>query len=176
MKMQIINCLFELIKTNFGEDKWREILKRSGLNNLETYRKYVKGMDIDDDKAMEVVMVTTEILGITLEQAAEAFGEYWVCTYAPRFYGNIYKRFKNIREFIEGMDEVHQEVTQLIPNSKPPRFEIEVIDDKSIKVHYKSERDMIAFYVGLVKGLSKYFNTAVEVKKLSKEFVEIKFS
>jgi hypothetical protein len=175
MKMQIINCLFELVKTNFGEDKWREILKRTELSNPEKYRQSITGMDIVDEKAMEVVKATTEVLGITLEQAADAFGEYWVCKYAPRFYGNIYKRFKNAREFVEGMDEVHQEVTQLVPNSKPPRFDIEVIDDKRLKVRYKSERDMLIFYIGLVKGLGKYFNVPLEVKQLSKDQVEIKF-
>ena len=175
MKMQIINCLSELVKTQFGDDKWREALKRVDLNKAENYRKYVKGMDIDDGKAIELIAATAEVLGITLEQAADAFGEHWVCTYAPRFYGNIYKRFNTVREFIEGMDRVHQEVTQHIAHSKPPRFDIEELDKNKIKVHYKSERDMIIFYIGLVKGLGKYFDTPVKIGEFSKEYVEIAF-
>ncbi|MCL1910818.1 MAG: heme NO-binding domain-containing protein [Leptospirales bacterium] len=175
MKMQIINCLSEMVKQNFGEDKWREVLKRSELNDPEKYRQFIKGMDIVDQKAIEVIMNTVEILGVTVPQAADAFGEHWVCKYAPRFYGNIYKRFQSAREFIEGMDKIHIEVTQHIANAKPPRFDIEPLSKTKIKVHYKSERDLITFYVGLIKGVGKYFSTTLDVKEISKEYVEISF-
>jgi len=175
MKMQIINCLSELVKADFGDEKWEEILKRSELSDREKYRQFIRGMDIDDQKANEVIMNATEVLGMTLTQTADAFGEHWVCKYAPRFYKNIYERFRNARDFIEGLDRVHLEVTQHIAKANPPRFDIEVIDENRIKVHYKSKRDMIVFYTGLVKGLGKYFNTPIEVKELSKEYVEINF-
>jgi hypothetical protein len=34
---------------------------------------------------------------------------------------------------------------------------------------------MIDFYIGLVKGVGKFFSTRLTVKKLSEEYVEIKF-
>jgi hypothetical protein len=87
-----------------------------------------------------------------------------------------YGRYHNTRDFIMGMDFIHAEVTKNIQNAHPPRFDIEELDENRIKVHYKSKRNMIDFYIGLVKGVGKYFKTPLEVKKLSEEYCEIDFS
>ena len=79
------------------------------------------------------------------------------------------------KELILGMDKIHYQVTKILPNAHPPRFDYEEIDEKTLKVHYKSHRKMINFYIGLVKGVGKLFKTPLQVKKLSDEYVEIKF-
>ncbi|MCL2066365.1 MAG: heme NO-binding domain-containing protein [Treponema sp.] len=176
MKMQIIACLSELVKEKFGAEKWKEIVKRSGLDSFKNYNLYIRGMDIVDEKVFEIINNTCDVLKISKEQAADAFGEYWVCVYAPKHYKNYFSRFSTAREFIMGMDSVHEEVTRNIANARPPRFDIEKLDETRIKVRYKSERKMIDFYVSLAKGIGKYFKTPLEVKKLSEEYVEINFA
>jgi hypothetical protein len=74
-----------------------------------------------------------------------------------------------------GMNVIHEQVTKNIENAHPPRFDIEALDEKRISVHYKSNRKMIDFYIGLAKGVGKYFNTPLQVKKISDEYVEITF-
>ena len=175
MKIQIVACLSEMVKEKFNEAKWREILNRSDMGDSRKYLEYMRGMDIDDKKVFEIIKNTCEVLQITLEQAADAFGEYWTCVYAPKIYKTYYGKYHNARDFIKGMDQIHAEVTKNIENAHPPRFDIEELDDNRLKVHYKSKRHMIDFYIGLAKGIGKYFNTPIEVKKLSDEYVEINF-
>jgi hypothetical protein len=74
-----------------------------------------------------------------------------------------------------GIDLIHDQVTKNIENAHPPRFDITELDDKRISVRYKSARKMIAFYIGLVKGIGTYFNTPLVVKKIDEENVEITF-
>lgn len=66
---------------------------------------------------------TCQVLGITLEQAAEAFSEYWVNVYAPKVYGIYYRGVNGARDFLLKMDEVHVKTTKTMENASPPRFE-----------------------------------------------------
>lgn len=175
MKMQIIDCLSELIKEKFGKDKWEEILTVSDMGKGSNSFQYFEGFDIKDEKAMDMVRNTCQVLNLTLEKAADAFGNYWINVYALKNYPKYYQRFKSAKAFIMGMDDVHREVTENIENAHPPRFDIEEVDDKTIKVHYKSKRKMTPFYIGLVKGIGTYFNAVLEIKQISDEYVQIRF-
>jgi hypothetical protein len=175
MKMHIVGCLSELIKKNFGQEKWQEILELSGMGTGADYMRYVTGMEVMDEAVMRIVQNTCKVLRLTLEQAADAFGDYWVNVYAPKIFPQYYRKLKDAKHFIMQMDELHKEVTKDYRNARPPRFDIEDLGNNRIKVHYKSGRKMIDFYIGLAKGVGKYFNTKMEIKKLSEEFVEIQF-
>jgi hypothetical protein len=173
MKGFIVKCLSELVRNNFGEDKWREILLQSGEKPFMVIRAI---SDIDDQTVFKVIENTCKVLNISKQQACDAFGEYWVNTYAPQIYGAYYHRFKNAKQFIVGMDKVHEDVTRDVVNARPPRFVIEEVDENTIIVNYISTRNMIDFYIGLVKGVGKYYNTPIGIKKLSEEQVELTFS
>ena len=118
---------------------------------------------------------TGKVLNLTKQQVCDAFGDYWVNTYAPKIYFMYYDKFKNAKQFILGMDKTHEIVTRNILNARPPRFTFEEVDENTIIVNYISTRGMIDFYAGLVKGVGKYFNTPIDVKKLSEDRVELTF-
>lgn len=175
MKMQIIDCLSDLVKEKFGADKWEKILELSDMGKGSNSFRYFVGFDIMDTKAMEIVTNTCQVLGITAEQAADAFGDYWINVYAPRVFPKYYNIYKTAKDFITGMDQIHKEVTENLENAHPPRFDVTDVNEKTIRVHYKSSRNMIGFYIGLVKGIGRYFNTALSIKKISEQIVEITF-
>jgi len=172
MKGTIVKCFAEMVKNTFGEQKWKEILQLSGES---PYMPILAITDIDDAKVFKFIENACKTLNISKEQACNAFGEYWVNTYAPKMYGAYYEKFQNAKQFIKGMDKVHETVTKDMPNAHPPRFSIEEVDKDTIIVNYISTRHMIDFYVALVKGVGKYFNTPIGIKKLSEERVELTF-
>ena len=49
MKGVIINCLEEMVKEKFGNDKWESALERAGLNKRT---RFLPISNIDDNKAM----------------------------------------------------------------------------------------------------------------------------
>ena len=172
MKVVIVKCLSELVKSDFGEVKWKEILQQSG----EKPNMVIKSIsDIDDQTVFKLFENTCKVLNLSKQQACDAFGNYFINTFAIKIYSIYYSRFKNAKEFIMGMDKVHETVTSIIINAHPPRFTIEEVDENTIIVNYKSPRNMIDFYVGLVKGVGNYFKTPVGIKKLSEERVELTF-
>ena len=172
MKGIIVKCLSDLVKSDFGEDKWKEIMQQSGENPYVVINAI---SDIDDQKFFSLFEQTCEVLNLSKQQACDAFGNYFVNTFAPKIYAVFYERFENAKDFIMGMDNVHDIVTRSLNNAHPPRFTIEEVDEKTIIVNYKSSRNMIDFYISLAKGVGNYFNTPISTKKLSEERVELTF-
>ncbi len=175
MKATITNCLAELVESRFGKEKWNAILTDSGLQaRASTFR--LPTSDVPEEQVRKLLTSTCKVLGIDFQQAADAFGEYWCCTYAPRLYGVIVRRFKSAREMILGLDEVHVMMTATIPQARPPRFEYRWENDKTLNVTYLSQRNLIEIYIGLVKGVGAYFREKLIVTKLSAQHVKIEFS
>jgi hypothetical protein len=174
MKATITNCLAELVESRFGKDKWTAILSDSGLQARSSAFR-LPTSDIPEEQVSKLLASTCKVLGINSQQAADAFGEYWCCTYAPRLYNVIVKRFKNAREMILGLDEVHVMMTATIPNARPPRFVYTWESDSTLNVTYQSPRNLIDIYIGLVKGVGKFFKEKLVVTKLSPYQVKIVF-
>ncbi len=172
MKGVIVNCLKELVTEKFGKDKWEAALEKAGI---EKKTSFLATQDVDDGAVLKVVGSTCDVLNISLQQAADAFGEHWVCSYAAKIYKPYYRGVTSAKDFLLKMDEVHRITTESIPNAKPPRFEYSWENDKTLIMKYKSQRGMIDFLVGLIKGVGKYFKENLKVSKLSEDKVKIVF-
>jgi len=172
MKGVIAVCLSELVTTQFGEDKWKEILRASGLDeNLIVLHT----ADIEDSTVFTVIDSLCNVLGISKQQAYDAFGDYFVNVYAKRVYKAYFIGVKSAKEFIMKMDNIHDLVTKNVPGARPPRFDFEHLNENTIIVNYKSSRQMIDLYIGLVKGVGKYYNTPINILKMSEQRVELTF-
>ena len=173
MKGVIVKCLSELVKNDFGEMKWKEILKESG----EKPNMVIKAMsDVDDQTIFKLVENTCKVLNWSKQQVCDAFGDYFINTFAFKMYSVYYGNFKNAKAFIMGMNKVHEMVTSIFVNARPPKFIFEEVNENTIIVNYKSTRNMIDFCIGLTKGVGNYFNTPISIKKLSEERFELTFS
>ena len=172
MKGVIAACISELVKAKFGEDKWKNILRRSGLDENLTVTSM---SDIEDKTIFSIVDSICKELNVPKQTVCDEFGAYWVNTYAKRIYGAYYMNIKSAKDFILKMDEIHVKTTKNIANSRPPRFDIEHVNDNTIIVTYKSSRNMIDFYIGLVKGVGIYFKKTIGIKKISEQKVQLTF-
>ncbi len=173
MKGVIVNCLESLVKEKFGEAKWHEILERSDLSKKTSF---LATEDVDDGIVMRLINSTCQVLGLTLPQAADAFGEYWVCNFAPKIYSIYYRGVNSAREFLLKMDTIHDISTKNIKDARPPRFEYEWKDDNTLIMKYKSHRGLIDIMVGLIKGVGKYYKENLIVTKLGNDRVQVIFT
>ena len=171
MKGVIAKCLQELVVEQFGQDKWDAVISKVP----DVPKIIVPIADIPDEKVLQLVGETCEVLGVSLQQAADAFGEYWVNVYSQKLYKRYYEKNKTARDFILYLDRIHEAMTENMPNAMPPRFEYEWKDDKTLLFNYSSHRDLIDFAVGLLKGVGKYYNTDLKIIKKSDKLLEITF-
>ena len=173
MKGAIAICLKETVVSKFGVKKWEEIMIAAGQKPSMII---MASLDIDDAVIVEIVKQTCSNLNITIEQAADAFGDYWVNSYANRMYKPYYGTSSTAKDFFVQLNKMHDTATKNIANAKPPKFEVEWKDDNTLILTYISPRGLIDFVVGLAKGVGKYFNEKLSVHKISSTKVEIKFS
>lgn len=175
MKGVIACCLADLVQSKFGKDKWEKILEKSGI---PAGTKFLCTEDIPDEAVLNVVKNTCDVLNVTLIQAADAFGDYWVNDFAVKMYKAYYPFYpadKNAKGLLTNMDSVHKMVTRHVPNAHPPRFDYEWKNDRTLIMHYKSNRGLIDFLVGLIKGVGRYYQEDLKVTKLGPDSVQVVF-
>ncbi|HEU0265118.1 MAG TPA: heme NO-binding domain-containing protein [Geobacterales bacterium] len=172
MKAGIVICLGDMVKTKFGPQKWEASLVKAGLSKNTIF---IPIQDIDDATVMRLIEATCRELGVTLEQAADAFGDYWVNVYAPKIYRTYFRGSQGAKEFLLQMDRVHESVTTNVPNARPPRFTYEWVNDKTLVMKYRSNRSMIDVLVGCAKGVGKFFNESIKVRKIGADKIEVMF-
>jgi len=172
MKGTILKSIKDLVVSTAGNEVWNEIIKTSGFEPNYLIRSTA---DIDDSIILNVIKNIEHKLNLTHDQLAELFGDYWVNEFAPRIYGAYYLGMKSAKDMLLKMDTIHERVTRDMENSKPPRFAYKWKDDKTLIIDYKSQRNLIDLFIGLIKGVGKHFNEVLKINKLSDQQVEVVF-
>ena len=176
MKGTITTCLAELVETQFGTDTWAKILDVAEIEARMRPQLKMATADIPDFAVVALIDATAGVLGLTAEQAADAFGEYWCCSYAPATYKAVVARWKNARETILSLDALHVLMTQTVPNARPPRFDYKWLDESTLEVTYRSHRNLLGIYMGLARGVGKLFGEPLKVFALDWDRVRIEFA
>ena len=172
MKGVIVMSIKEMTEKNYGKDKWLEALNASGQKE-EPY--LTVSSDIDDIFFQKLVKSISTAVGRPLSEILDAFGDFWINTYSQRIYKPYYDQCKTAAEFLLNMDIVHDTVTRRIEDARPPQFAYEWKGEKTLLMTYKSERGMIDYMIGLIKGVGRYYQENLQVEKLSEERVKITF-
>lgn len=172
MKGVIALAVKELIEKKFGQSAWKEILEKAGITKEPMLLPIT---DVDDKIILNILDSIASVLKLTPTQVADAFGEFWVMEYSQKLYKHYYTAAKNAKEFLLKMDEVHASITKKMANSKPPRFEYEWSDNRTLIMKYKSSRGLIDIMVGLIKGVAKYYKENLKITKLGRDKVQIVF-
>jgi hypothetical protein len=172
MKGTIIRCLEQLVSKQFGQAQWEQALEAAGFKKNKMFLPFE---DVDDVLTMKLVRSVCATLHISPTQAADAFGDYWVNTYSQELYQQYYAQHTTAQNFLLALDKLHVIMTRAMPNAHPPRFEYEWKDAKTLLMHYQSQRGMIDFAIGLIKGVGKFYHETLNVTKLNETTVQILF-
>ncbi|MDR1324789.1 MAG: heme NO-binding domain-containing protein [Treponema sp.] len=174
IKGTVVLSWVEQIKGKYGEGKWKEILKLSGLPETQ---QFMHNSDIPDEQAAKILSSISAVLKLGQQETADLVGEYWISVFAPKIYKAYYRQYKTAKEFIMGLDAIHEQVMRNIPNAHPPRFDIETVNDHTLIVHYKSHRKKMfsPYFFGAIKGIGIYYHSPIGIKKISEDTVELQF-
>jgi len=172
MKGVIALALKELVIENFGQDKWNQALQKAGIDQEPLILPIT---DLEDGLVGKVLGAVCEVLNLTAEQAADAFGDYWVNTYAQKIYASYFRTAPTAKDFLLQMDTVHSSMTSKMAGARPPRFEYEQPDDKTLIIRYRSHRGMFHIMVGLVKGVGKHYGEKLTLTPKGDDALEVVF-
>lgn len=161
----IVNKAIEdLVKTNFGEDKWEAVKLRSGVD----IDFFISNEPYDDDITYKLAGAVSEEMGISVGQVLEAFGEWWILKTGKEKYGGLMDAGgNNLKEFLMNLPVFHNRIMLMYPKLTPPEFKVSHIQENSIHVHYFSKRlGLQEFVRGLLSGLAKMYNVEAVIDLL----------
>jgi hypothetical protein len=159
----IVNkAIEELIVENFGESKW-ELIKQKSEINIDYF---ISSEPYDDDVTFKLASTISEELNIPISQVLILFGEWWILKTGKEKYGYLLESGgENLKEFLINLPLFHNRVFLIYPNLTPPEFNVTDISENSLHLHYYSKRIGLQEFVrGLIQGLGKFYNCAVEIE------------
>ncbi|MFK8081731.1 MAG: heme NO-binding domain-containing protein [Granulosicoccus sp.] len=151
----------QLVKSQFGEDKWSEIATKANVEHsfisMDTY---------SDQVTYDLVAAASEILEIPAVEILEAFGEHWIQYTVDEGYGQTVSMYGNsVPEFLHNLNNLHAQIRLSLPELNPPTITCETTGSGDFLVCYQSDRAGLApMLVGLLRGLGKRFCTPVTVE------------
>ncbi|MBS4062999.1 MAG: heme NO-binding domain-containing protein [Chitinophagaceae bacterium] len=158
----IVNkAIQDLVTENFGADKWEAVKEKSGVD----VDFFLSNEPYDDAITYKLAGAASEVLGLSVGQVLNAFGEWWILKTGKEKYGGLMEAGgSNLKEFLINLPLFHNRIMLMYPKLTPPEFKISDISKNSIHVHYHSGREGLQEFVrGLLSGLAKMFNTDANI-------------
>ena len=108
----------DLVSTNFGEDKWLTIKEKVGFED----DFFISMQSYPDELTYDLVGAASEVLELDPAAILEAFGEYWILYTAEEGYGEMLALSgSTLAEFLGNLNLLHERITNIMPQLKPPR-------------------------------------------------------
>lgn len=162
----IVNKAIEdLVVLNYGEAKWKLVLKKSGIE--ENF--FISNESYDDAITFALAKTISEEMHIPLEDVLISFGKWWVLkTTKDKYSGLIEAGGNNLREFLINLPVFHNRVILMYPKLTPPEFKISELKENSLHLHYISKREGLQEFVrGLIMGLGELFKTETQIELIA---------
>jgi hypothetical protein len=172
VKGAVANCLQDMVVERFGADAWERTLKTAGLPPDE---RFPISRDVPDGDVVALIGAACEAIPASFDDAADAFGQYWVCVYMPKLYKSYFRGIVDAKDFLVKLNSIHRRVTTAVAGAQPPKFEYRWIDDDTLQMTYLSERGLQRIFIGMVRGVGEHFRTPLDVRALDDRVVEIRF-
>lgn len=161
----IVNKAIEdLVRENFGDDKWEAIKERSGVD----VDFFLSNEPYDDSVTYKLAQAAADETGMSVENVLVAFGEWWVLRTSREKYGALLQAGgSNLASFLRNLPVFHNRIMLIYPKLTPPEFRVSNETENSIDLHYLSARQGLQSFVqGLLLGIGKLYNQAITVDLL----------
>ncbi|XP_047736437.1 soluble guanylate cyclase 88E [Hyalella azteca] len=160
--------LVEYVKFQYGEDKWEEIrhLAKIEFPAFCTHQVYSENLLPKLGKKAAQVLNTTE------EEFFFGMGAYFVSFVGQYGYDRVLSVLgRHVRDFIMGLDNLHEYLKFSYPRMRPPSFFCECESSTGMLLHYRSKRRGYAHYaMGQIKEVARHFyNADLEIELIRED-------
>lgn len=155
-------ALRDMLVAEHGEAAWQQVCTAAKVDN----DAFISNESYPDELTYALVAAAVAEIGEDPASLLQAFGRYWVLETAQRSYAELLEASgPTFLDFMRNLPDFHTRVTLIYRELRPPTFACVDVTDRSLLLHYMSDRDGLApFVVGLLEGLGQRFHTAVGVE------------
>lgn len=174
----INDCTESLVVSKFGIEKWHEIKAKAGCEVQDG--SFIRHQYYDDSSTLALVMAASDVLGVSVDDVLEAFGQHFMEFTRHNGYDNMLScQGSTLRLWLSNLNALHDHLQSSLPKGfVAPVFWCE--DDEevggSILLHYYSERGggLTPIVVGVVKEVARYhFDLEINMMRLQLQGAQI---
>ncbi|KAF8066284.1 Gucy1b1 [Scenedesmus sp. PABB004] len=150
------------ITDTFGADKWEEVLTAS-----QVPATWVSSCPYSDKVTYDIVVTAAGILGVSVNDALEAYGLYFIQYLSDQGYTKLLAVLgSNLAEFLQNLNNLHLHLSHHWPEMIAPAFRCEEVTPESLVLHYYSSRPGLWPIVrGVLRGMAgTYFKLQGELR------------
>jgi len=163
MKGTVVMTWFNSIKDLYGKEVLSKALLQNGwqedfvINPLE---------DIEDAGVHKIIGTVSSLVEKKTEIIWRDIGRSNIVSF-QKWFPSYFERF-SLKSFLMVMDEVHAQLTKMIPGAKPPRLIAKEISAREIEIKYSSFRGMFDYFLGLLEGSATFFNEKIIYEEIER--------
>ena len=158
MKGTVVSTWLKTISTLYGKDVLSGVLRQ---NQWDEERVINPLEDIEDKKIFKIIEDTSRAVSKSVSDVWREIGRQNVRSFSSWF--PSYFERHSLKGFLMLMDDVHTQLTKMIPGAKPPRLLAHELNDGAVQIEYISSRGMFDYFLGLLEGSAEFFNEKMEV-------------
>jgi hypothetical protein len=138
---------------------WYEII---GENELE-HRQYSPQEIYPDREMFSMLKTLSNHTGKSIEVLLEEFGINIIPDLMKVYRAYVNPNWKTLDLLENAEKTIHVAVRKSTAGAAPPILDVERMRHNELVIRYVSERNMVEFGIGIIKGLARYFNEEQEI-------------
>ncbi|NTV90519.1 MAG: chemotaxis protein [Clostridiales bacterium] len=163
MKGTVVANWIKSMETLYGKDAVR---KAMAANSWPEDRIINPKENIEDSSIYKIIESEAKIVGKSVDQVWREIGKNNIISFS-RWFPSYFER-ASLKGFLMLMDDVHAQLTKMIPGAKPPRLVATEINANEIEIRYSSRRGLFEYFYGLMEGSAGFFNEKIDFKEVEK--------
>ena len=164
MKGTVVATWIKTMENLHGEELVNEAKRESSWN---TGLMITPLMNIEDEMAHDLVNTVAAKANTDVGELWQKIGQENINSFSEWF--PSYFDGRRLHNFLEMMDTVHKQLTEMIPGANPPRIIPDIPREDTLRLTYRSKRGMFDYFLGLLKGSGAYFDKDIKVNELSRD-------
>ena len=164
MKGTVVATWIKTMENLYGEELVSKAKQESAWN---TGLMITPLMNIEDEMAHDLVNTVAKKSNTAVSELWQKIGRENINSFSQWF--PSYFDGRRLHNFLEMMDTVHKQLTEMIPGANPPRIIPDIPREDTLRLTYRSKRGMFDYFLGLLKGSGVYFDKDIKVNELSRD-------
>uniref|UniRef100_A0A182JZ34 guanylate cyclase n=1 Tax=Anopheles christyi TaxID=43041 RepID=A0A182JZ34_9DIPT len=151
----LLENLSEYVKAVYGEDKWDDIRRQTGISSPS----FSVHDDYDENLLNILATKAQEILGISERDFMDQMGVYFVNFVSQYGYDRVLSVLgRHMRDFLNGLDNLHEYLKFSYPLMRAPSFICENETRHGLTLHYRTKRKGFVYYtMGQIREVARHF-------------------
>ncbi|XP_053679980.1 soluble guanylate cyclase 88E [Anopheles nili] len=151
----LLENLSEYVKAVYGEDKWDDIRRQTGISSPS----FSVHDDYDENLLNVLATKAQEILGVSERDFMDQMGVYFVNFVSQYGYDRVLSVLgRHMRDFLNGLDNLHEYLKFSYPLMRAPSFICENETRHGLTLHYRTKRKGFVYYtMGQIREVARHF-------------------